>query len=238
MSGESVLIVINERSRAAYIESILELEGYRTQAFASGENAVSVESATRPPDLVLLDIELPDLSGIEVCRRIRASKRCARLPVVFVTDKDEEIFRVVAFEVGADDYVVHPFSTREFLLRIQVLLRRAKEAGNMTSNQIHYGRLRIDTRSHSVWIDEGQVELTALEYRLLCKLLERRGRVQSRRALLGEVWNVSAQVNTRTVDTHIMRLRQKLGPVGECVETYRGVGYQLRDVVGEEELQS
>jgi two-component system phosphate regulon response regulator PhoB len=170
---------------------------------------------------------LPDISGIEVCRQLRANRRTQGIPVLMLTAKGEEIDRVVGFEVGADDYVVKPFSVRELTLRVRALIRRSQKV-EPDQDDISFGRLRIDSGAHQVWVDGQEVVLTALEFRLLTTLLVRRGRVQTRERLLQDVWGIDADVTTRTVDTHVKRLRQKLVEAGEYIETLRGVGYRFR----------
>jgi two-component system phosphate regulon response regulator PhoB len=171
---------------------------------------------------------LPDLPGTEVCRRLREHERTRELPIVMCTAKDTEIDRVVGFEVGADDYVVKPFSVRELALRVRAMLRRSQRT-EAESEILRFGRLKVDREAHRVWIDDAEVTLTALEFRLLYTFLSRKGRVQSREALLSDVWGIDAEVTTRTVDTHVKRLREKLGEVGDYIETLRGVGYRFRD---------
>jgi two-component system phosphate regulon response regulator PhoB len=144
-----------------------------------------------------------------------------------LTAKGEEIDRVVGFEIGADDYVVKPYSVRELTLRVRAILRRTR-TGESEGERIEFGRLRVDVSAHRTWVDDEEVSLTALEFKLLTTLLERRGRVQTREVLLTDVWGFSAEVTTRTVDTHVKRLRQKLGPAGRYIETLRGVGYRFR----------
>jgi two-component system phosphate regulon response regulator PhoB len=150
-----------------------------------------------------------------------------RIPVLMLTAKGDEIDRVVGFEIGADDYVVKPFSVRELLLRIRAILRRAEPTAPDSAGEISFGRLRIDPQAFRAWIDEDEVTLTALEFKLLATLLARRGRVQTREQLLQDVWGIQASVTTRTVDTHVKRLRQKLGPAAAYIETLRGVGYRF-----------
>jgi len=171
---------------------------------------------------------LPDMPGTEVCRRLRATESGRAVPVLMLTAKGDEIDRVVGFEVGADDYVTKPFSVRELMLRVGAILRRAAPEPSEPGPTI-FGRLRMDREAHRVWVDEEEVALTALEFRLLATFLDRRGRVQSRDTLLTDVWGMSPDVTTRTVDTHVKRLREKLGPAGAYVETLRGVGYRFRD---------
>jgi two-component system phosphate regulon response regulator PhoB len=184
------------------------------------------------PDLVVLDLMLPDLSGTEVCRHLRMSDRTRHVPVLMLTAKGEEIDRVVGFEVGADDYVTKPFSVRELMLRVRAIVRRA-HAPEAEAGELVFGRLRLDGGGHRAWVDGQEVSLTALEFRLLTTLLSRRGRVQTRDTLLEDVWDMSGDVTTRTVDTHVKRLRQKLGLAGAYIETLRGVGYRFRAQVDE-----
>jgi two-component system phosphate regulon response regulator PhoB len=176
---------------------------------------------------------LPDMSGTEVCRRLRAEDASREIPVIMLTAKGEEVDRIVGFEVGADDYVVKPFSVRELLLRVRAVLRRS-HSPKTEDGSLAFGALRLDRDSHRVWVDGQEIALTALEFKLLDTFLSRRGRVQSREALLSDVWGIEADVTTRTVDTHVKRLREKLGPAGRYIETLRGVGYRFRDQPDEE----
>jgi two-component system, OmpR family, phosphate regulon response regulator PhoB len=223
-----ILIVEDERDLATTLEYNLGREGYRTRVAYTGHEALTAVSK-EAPDLVLLDVMLPDLSGVEVCRRLRQNEKMKAVPIVMVTARGEEIDRVVGFEVGADDYVVKPFSVRELLLRIQAILRRAAPPSPTTSAPVVFGRLEVDESAHRVKVDSEEVVLTALEFRLLLTLLQRKGRVQTREALLNDVWGISANVTTRTVDQHVKRLREKLGTAGVYVETLRGVGYRFAD---------
>ena len=194
---------------------------------SNGRDALTAVNDQRP-DLVLLDLMLPDVSGIEVCRRLKGEAATRDLPIVMVTAKGDEVDRVVGFELGADDYVVKPYSLRELLLRIDAVLRRMVPAqAGAGRGPLVFGKLRLDRDAHRVWVDDQEVTLTALELRLLSTLLERRGRVQSRPALLDDVWGMSGEVTTRTVDTHVKRLREKLGEAGPYIETVRGVGYRF-----------
>lgn len=222
-----ILIIEDEPDLAETLAYNLRREGFGTRVAHTGAEGLEAAWAPPPPDLVLLDLMLPDVPGTDVCRRLRADERTRSVPVIMVTAKGEEIDRVVGFEVGADDYVVKPFSVRELLLRVRAVLRRAAapEAGD---EEIRFGRLRIDRPGHRAWVDAKEVALTALEFKLLVTLHERRGRVQSRDTLLSDVWGYAASVTTRTVDTHVKRLREKLGPAGSYVETVRGVGYRFR----------
>jgi two-component system phosphate regulon response regulator PhoB len=230
-----ILIVEDEPDLLAALEYNLAREGYRTRCAATGAEALARAAEDPVPDLVLLDLMLPDISGTEVCRSLRSQERTRHVPVVIVTAKSEEIDRVVGFEVGADDYVVKPYSIRELLLRVRAILRRASPLQQEGApSAIDFGVLRVDGSAHRVWVEDVEVTLTALEFKLLATLLERRGRAQTRDMLLTDVWGMSAEVTTRTVDTHVKRLRQKLGAAGRYVETLRGVGYRFRGHPDEE----
>ncbi|MEM9488205.1 MAG: response regulator transcription factor [Myxococcota bacterium] len=224
-----ILIVEDEADLAATLSYNLEREGHDTRVAHTGQAALEEVQREPIPDLVLLDLMLPDTSGTEVCRRLRESERTRDIAVIMLTAKGEEIDRVVGFEVGADDYVVKPFSVRELMLRVRALLRRSQRADSDESGVVNFGRLRVDREGHRVWVDGAEVKLTALEFRLLQAFVSRRGRVQSRDALLSDVWGIQADVTTRTVDTHVKRLREKLGEASRYIETLRGVGYRFRD---------
>jgi two-component system phosphate regulon response regulator PhoB len=185
------------------------------------------------PDLLLLDLMLPDLSGLEICRQLKADPATRNLPIIMLTARSEEIDRVVGFELGADDYVPKPFSVRELQLRIQAILRRSQRPEPVTANEITFGKLRISPEAHRVWVAGEEITLTSTEMKLLLTLYGRKGRVQTRGSLLDEVWEANPENNTRTVDTHIKRLREKLGATGDYVETVRGVGYRFVDSLPE-----
>jgi two-component system phosphate regulon response regulator PhoB len=223
-----VLIIEDEVDLATTLEYNLKAEGFAVRVAHDGQAALASAGTDPLPDLIVLDLMLPDLSGTEICRRLRDQERTREIPVIMCTAKGEEIDRVVGFEVGADDYVVKPYSVRELVLRIRALLRRAHRVEGEAS-LIRFGRLKIDREAHRAWVDEDEIGLTALEFRLLHAFLSRRGRVQTRDALLSDVWGIEADVTTRTVDTHVKRLREKLGDAGAYIETLRGVGYRFRD---------
>ncbi len=225
---ETVLIVEDELDLVSTLEYRLQKEGFHTISATTGAEAMTALRCQPHPDLVLLDLMLPDMSGVDICRHIRRGESTADIPVIMVSARAEEIDRVVGFEVGADDYVCKPFSVRELMLRIKAQLRRARPAPREVRT-IAFGRLRIDSDAHRVWIDGEESILTALEFKLLQSFIERRGRVQSREQLLSDVWGITADVTTRTVDTHVKRLRKKLGAAGVYVETLRGVGYRFKD---------
>jgi two-component system, OmpR family, phosphate regulon response regulator PhoB len=222
-----ILIVEDETDLASILAFNLERAGFRTLVAERGEQALELAHGDPRPDLVVLDLMLPDVSGTEVCRRLRESDRTRRIPILMLTARTDPIDRVVGFEVGADDYVTKPYSVRELVLRIKAILRRANPDPDQPS-AVRFGRLAVDVTGHRVWVDDEEVVLTALEFKLLTTLMERRGRVQSRETLLNHVWEMSGDVTTRTVDTHVRRLRKKLGSASEYVETLRGVGYRFR----------
>ena len=231
--SESILIVDDEPDLVTTLAYNLRREGYHVVSAANGAAALALASGSPRPDLILLDLMLPDMSGTEICRRLRAEEATRSIPIVMLTARGEEIDRVVGFEVGADDYVTKPFSVRELLLRVSAVLRRAEKSGvsddDVTSEVLRFAALKLDARSHRIWVEEREVALTALEFKLLHTFMLRKGRVQSREALLSDVWGINSEVTTRTVDTHVKRLREKLGPAGAYIETLRGVGYRFRE---------
>jgi len=220
-----ILIVEDEADIRDVIAFNVRQAGHQVIACGTGHEAI--EKLAENPSLVILDIMLPDTSGIEVCKFIKHDARSKHVPVIMLTARGEEIDRVVGFEVGADDYVVKPFSMRELLLRVKSVLKRSGATVQTQPVTIEIGDLRIDTSAHRVWVAGSEVELTALEFRLLVTFYERRERVQSRATLLDDVWGVSPELVTRTVDTHVKRLREKLTTCGDCIETVRGVGYRF-----------
>jgi two-component system phosphate regulon response regulator PhoB len=223
----TILIVEDERDLANTVKFALEQEGWRTCIALDGRSALEAATRIGAPDLVLLDLMLPDMSGADVCRALRADAVTREVPIVILTARDDEIERIVSFEVGADDYVTKPFSMRELLLRIKAILRRANKP-RQPERELVFGMIRLDPSAHRVWIEEDEVILTALEFRLLTAFIDRPGRVHTRKALLHDVWGHAPGLHTRTVDTHIQRLRKKLGSAATYIETLRGVGYRFR----------
>jgi len=221
-----VLIVEDERDLSRVVAYNFKKDGFDVVVAFTGEQALRAVKEERF-DLVLLDLMLPDISGTEVCKKLKQNPATAQIPVVMVTAKGEEIDRIVGFELGADDYVVKPFSVRELILRARSILRRA-DASTQAPERFEIGQLRVDRAAHRAWVAEKEVSLTALELRLLLMLYDRRGRVQSRELLLDEVWGAESDVTSRNVDTHVKRVREKLGPAGDYIETVRGVGYRFR----------
>src|SRR6185312_6247343 len=222
-----ILVIEDEKDLQEVLAYNLRQAGH-TPFLVGGVRDALAAVAEHRPDLVLLDLMLPDVSGIEICRRIKSAPATKDIPIVMVTAKGDEVDRVVGFELGADDYVVKPYSLRELLLRVEAVLRRTAPTPSGGARTVMvFGKLRVDRDAHRVWVDDHEITLTALELRLLSTLLERRGRVQSRPALLDDVWGMSGDVTTRTVDTHVKRLREKLGEAGVYIETVRGVGYRF-----------
>lgn len=228
-----ILVVEDERDLLESLAYSLEREGYRVRKASDGRQALEAARREPVPELVLLDLMLPDITGLEVCRLLRADERTKRVLVLMLTARGEEIDRVVGFEVGADDYVVKPFSVRELVLRIRALVRRGRQEATDSGGEVRFGILRIDVSGHRVWVAGNEVALTALEFKLLSTLLARKGRAQSREMLLDTVWGIQADITTRTVDTHVKRLREKIGPAGGYIETLRGVGYRFKSTPDE-----
>ncbi|MEM9070270.1 MAG: response regulator transcription factor [Myxococcota bacterium] len=225
--GSRILVVEDESDLAELVAFNLKQAGHAVTTAGTGATALA-EIRRQRPDLLVLDVMLPDISGLEVCRRLRRDETTSRMPVLMLTAKGEEVDRVVGFEVGADDYVTKPFSPRELLLRIEAILRRVGGVDTEGPQAITVGNLVIDVPGHRVTVDDKEVSLTALEFRLLLDLAKRRGRVQSRSDLLERVWGYAPGIETRTVDTHVKRLREKLGSASRHIETVRGVGYRMR----------
>jgi two-component system, OmpR family, phosphate regulon response regulator PhoB len=223
-----VLVIEDEVDLAATLEYNLKTEGYQPRIANTAKQGLDAAGTDPLPDVIVLDLMLPDLPGTEVCRRLRENDRTRDIPILMCTAKGSEIDRVVGFEVGADDYIVKPFSVRELMLRIRAIMRRAQRT-DAEPEVLRFGRLKVDREAHRAWVDDKEIGLTALEFRLLYAFLSRKGRVQTRDALLSDVWGIDADVTTRTVDTHVKRLREKLGDAGDYIETLRGVGYRFRD---------
>ena len=227
MSGERILVVDDEPDILSLLVYQLSREGYRISTAVDGRSAVSTALEDRP-DLIVLDLMLPAMDGYQVLRELRENERTSEIPVLLLTARREEEDRIHGFEKGADDYVTKPFSPRELVLRVGALLRRAKAEPVDAHRRISLGGVVLDRDAHRAFVDEEEIELTPLEFRLLEVLMERRGRAQSRRQLLQAVWDTNAAIETRTVDMHVARLRSKMGPAGDLIETVRGLGYRFR----------
>jgi two-component system phosphate regulon response regulator PhoB len=224
--SQKILLIEDEPDIRKTLEYNISREGYdvvTAPSLSEGRNHLNSGSFS----LILLDLMLPDGSGLDLCREIKSDKEKVATPIIILTAKDDEVDKVVGFELGADDYVTKPFSVRELILRIKAVLKRGERKQENLEVQRQFGELLIDVDSHEVFVNEQSITLTALEFKLLRQLVDRRGRVQSRDQLLSDVWGYSADVTTRTVDTHIKRLREKLGSMGKYVQTIRGVGYKF-----------
>jgi two-component system phosphate regulon response regulator PhoB len=220
-----ILVIEDEPALQQVLDYNLRREGHEVLIAPSAVDGLRLAREARP-DVILLDWMLPDRSGTEVCRALKLGQGTSEIPVIFVTARTEEIDRIVGFEVGAADYIVKPFSIRELVLRVQAVLRRSRATAAPRAT-VAFGCLSIDEGAHRLWVDEQEVELTLIEWKLLLALHESRDRVQTRGALLSDVWGADVSVTTRTVDTHVKRLRDKLLRAGEYIETVRGIGYRF-----------
>jgi two-component system phosphate regulon response regulator PhoB len=224
---QQILVVDDEPDLQDLVRLTLSDAGYQVETAATGEAALECIRHAMP-DLLVLDLMLPDMSGTDLCRHLRNRADTADLPVLMLTAKSEEVDRVVGFELGADDYVTKPFSPRELALRVRALLRR-RVSGSAEAELLEHRGIRIDLDRHRCFVGDEEIQLTAKEFRLLATLMRRPGRVQSRERLLDEVWGSDVTVTLRTIDTHLKRLREKLGVGGDLIETVRGVGYRLSE---------
>lgn len=222
-----ILVVDDEPDLLELVRLSLVRAGFQVQTATTGREALDALEA-EPPDLLVLDLMLPDVSGNEICRQVRSHPGLSDLPILMLTAKSEEVDRVVGFELGADDYVAKPFSPRELALRVAAVLRRRASAA-ATGRSIEHGVLRIDPERHRCFVKGDEIDLTAKEFRLLEALMSRPGRVLTRERLLDDVWGSEITVTSRTIDTHLKRLREKLGPAGDLIETVRGVGYRFAE---------
>jgi two-component system phosphate regulon response regulator PhoB len=225
-----VLVIEDEADLREVLQYNLTQAGHRPFSAATGEQGLKLAHEVRP-EVVLLDLMLPDLPGTSIAKTLRRDPETHQIPIIMVSARAEEVDRVVGFELGADDYVVKPFSVRELILRIEAVLRRGRPS---EQRLLDAGELRIDREAHRVTVNGEEVALTALEFKLLVTLTERRERVQARGTLLNDVWSIDAEVASRTVDTHVKRLRDKLGTAGRFIETVRGVGYRFSETPGPE----
>ncbi len=221
-----ILVVDDEPDALEVLEFNLKNAGYEVSTADDGEAALK-KARQLLPDLILLDLMLPEVDGLEVCKLLRRDPATSGIPIIMVTAKAAEIDRVVGLELGADDYVTKPFSPRELVLRVRNLLRRRTEGEDDKPQKMQFGDLVIDIPRHLVSVAGARVDLTATEFKLLIILAQRRGRVQSREALLRDVWEYDNLIDTRTVDTHMRRLREKLGDAARYLDTVRGVGYRF-----------
>ena len=226
MSKDKILLVEDEPDLLNTLSFNFESEGYKVAKALNGKEAMKFLEEDDSISLVILDLMLPDMSGLDICRHIRATDNLKDILVIMVTAKGEEVDRVVGFEVGADDYVVKPYSVRELLLRVGGMLKRSsKENQSNDKDLVEYEDLKIDNDKHKVYLSDEKISLTSKEFKLLKHLLLKADKVQSRNSLLEKVWGYNNDVTTRTVDTHIKRLRSKIGKYGDKIETIRGEGY-------------
>ena len=228
MAAKRILLVEDDESIAMGLEMNLSAEGYEIIVARDGEEGLDL-ARRGGLELIILDVMLPKMNGFEVLRHVRQAR--VDTPVMMLSARGAEMDKVMGLELGAEDYVTKPFSVRELMLRVQAILRRTtgpRVVGD-ASQMFAFGTLRVDRAAHRVWVQDEEVELTALEFRLLLTLADRRNRVQTRAVLLDDVWGIKVDVATRTVDTHVKRLREKIGVAGEYIETVRGVGYRFAE---------
>ena len=226
--SKRILIVEDELDLRSTLEFKFKSEGYTVESVSKGKDALASLSRKKP-DLILLDLMLPDMSGLDICKKVRNSPDDHDISIIMLTAKGEEVDRVLGFELGADDYVVKPFSVRELALRVSTVLKRKEKQEETT--KISLGDIEINLSTYRVFISSTEIQLTAKEFLLFKHLVQKNGRIQPREVLLEEVWGYNSSVTTRTVDTHVKRLRSKIGDIGTKIETVRGVGYRFNYVV-------
>jgi two-component system phosphate regulon response regulator PhoB len=226
-SSKNILVIEDENDVVDLLAlNLRKAGGFIISTASDGATGLN-KARNEKPALVILDLMLPSMSGLEVCKILKSEAGTRHIPVLMLTAKAEEVDRIVGLEFGADDYVTKPFSPREVILRIKAILRRGK--AEQSDERLTAGLITIDPARHRVFIGKNDVDLTSIEFKLLRTLVQRRGRVQERDRLLNEVWGYESVIDTRTVDTHIRRLREKLGTAGDQIETVRGFGYRFRE---------
>lgn len=225
---KKILVVDDESDVTDLVAYHLRAKGFVVETRNDPNTSIGT-ARTFLPDLVILDVMMPDLNGIQICRMLRADPKLKRVPVIFLTAKAEEGDRIQGLETGGDDYICKPFSNKELVLRVQSILRRLSDGQAEVPKKLAVGLIELDGDRHEAFVAGQQLELTATEFKLLRLLMERRGRVQTREHLLINVWNYEAEIETRTVDTHVRRLREKLGGEAGWIETIRGVGYRMAE---------
>ncbi len=224
-----VLIIEDDKDIAELVAYNLQMEKIPSESCATGADGLA-KARRNPPNLVILDLMLPDIGGLEVCKALKGDPKTAKIPVLILTAKGEEVDRIVGFEVGADDYLAKPFSPRELVLRVKAILRRIREKEAISkAESLSFGLLKVDPAKFQTKVGDKEVRLTAIEFKLLKYLMTNKGRVATRDMLLDQVWGYEAALTTRTVDTHIKRLREKLGKAGDYIETIRGIGYRFKE---------
>lgn len=228
MEKKKILVVDDEPDVTDLVAYHLKAKGFHVETLNDATASIA-KARSYQPGLVILDIMMPHLSGIQICRILRADPKLAKVPIIFLTAKAETHDRIEGLESGADDYLSKPFSPKELVLRVESILRRVASPKEPLNAKLHVGDIQLDSETHRVTVKGDALELTATEFKLLRIMMERQGRVQTREHLLLNVWNYSTEIETRTVDTHVRRLREKLGPEAGWVETIRGVGYRIAD---------
>jgi len=223
--SKKILVADDEADVLGLVSNSLKNAGYSVLTASDGPSALKL-ARDQIPALIVLDLMLPGLSGLEVCKALKSDSGTKNIPIIMLTAKAEEVDRILGFELGADDYMTKPFSPRELALRVQSVLRRG-EGKTEVADILKIGDIHVDRTRHEARVGSKLLDLTATEFKLLTTLMERRGRVQSRDVLLNDVWGYESVIDTRTVDTHVRRLREKLGKAADCIETIRGFGYRL-----------
>jgi len=228
MDKKKILVVDDEPDVTDLVAYHLKAKGFQVETLNDATTSISRARAFHP-DLLILDIMMPHLSGIQICRILRTDNKLSKVPIIFLTAKSEPQDRIEGLESGADDYLGKPFSPKELVLRVESILRRMAAPAQEAAQRLAIGDIILDSETHRVTVRGRPLELTATEFKLLRLLMERQGRVQTREHLLLNVWNYSTEIETRTVDTHIRRLREKLGDEAAWIETIRGVGYRVAE---------
>jgi two-component system, OmpR family, phosphate regulon response regulator PhoB len=224
--GQKVLVVDDEPDITDLVSYHLKAAGYEVATVNDPIASVGTARSFQP-DLIVLDIMMPDLNGIQICRILRTDPKLKGVPIIFLTAKGEEADRVAGFEAGGDDYLCKPFSIPELVLRVRSILHRTTTDVSKSAKTLQIGKIFVDIDCHAVTVNGQPVQLTATEFKLLCQLMESRGRVVTREHLLINVWNYETEIETRTIDTHVRRLREKLGSEAAWIETVRGIGYRM-----------
>ncbi len=225
----NIFLVDDDSDLLAILQVKLGKDGFNVWTASDGESAIQAIKQYKP-DLVVMDVNMPKMSGMEVCRALRAKKETRKVPIIFLTARGEEVDRVLGLEFGADDYITKPFNTRELVLRIKNILKRVYGSGD-ADEVFRFGCLTVDFGTHSVKVGEKKVDLTVTEFKILSLLVESPGKIKPREVLLDQIWGYKDGVFSRTVDTHIQRLRSKLKEAGQYIETVRGVGYRFQEIV-------
>ncbi len=226
-ANKKILVAEDEVDVLNLVANNLKSAGFNVLKAEDGTSAVE-QARHALPSLIVLDLMLPGIPGLEVCKLLKNDPATKSIPIIMLTAKAEEIDRIVGLELGADDYITKPFSPRELVLRVKSVIRRASSPAEVDET-LRLGDIQLDRARYEVLVKGKPVEFTATEFKLLALLIERRGRVQSRDTLLNDVWGYESVIDTRTVDTHIRRVREKLGPTADCIETIRGFGYRIAD---------